>query len=148
MAGEINSRSQSWKYCQACRDDPCKVRSRKFQTRVGVHFNQPDLEVVVHQEVISEHFKTVLLSIRINFLKNRFNGIIHQLLNLRQNIILHSNFFVRVMGVQVSLKVSIRSFVPYFKFPVFFLLLLHGVISQVNSVVFQVLGVKRLRSGS
>ena len=79
-------------------------RTYQLEAGVGVHFDQPGQKLSVNHEIKAEYFEVVLISLRGDLDKGTPDGISPDRFHFGQNLLLEAVLFLRMIGVQVFLK--------------------------------------------
>ena len=106
-----------------------------FQTRVRVHLYQPDLKILVNEEVEAEELEAKLPVLRVQFLTNTLHRHFYYLLHPPHQLISEVN--LRMLLLQEFLKPCKWDYVPILELPVISSEPLDCVISQMNERLLQ-----------
>jgi hypothetical protein len=117
-----------------------------FNAGVGVHLDEPDVEVLVQDEVVAEELETGLTTEGVDLLTHRVHALDDQLLHLGHKVFFHGNrTFIsprsRIHLINNLLKPLIPQLIPILKLPIVLCELLHGVVRQVHILIVHIIQV-------
>jgi len=110
-----------------------------LEAGIRVHFDEPLVEVLVKNEVVTEQFKAVLALEGVELLAHRVEGLHDDLLHLRHEVVLDADVLVRVVLVDVLLELREAQLVAVLELAVGLTFHLHRVVGQVHEGIVHVL---------
>jgi hypothetical protein len=115
-------------------DDAVEEGTAAIEAGVGVDLDQPRLKILIDHEVQPQNLEVVHLVSRCNLGENTPCSIGCHLLHSRYNLLSKIILLLLLMKIQVkiSLKLLIRQFVIRLVFAVFWIVLLDGIVGEMD----------------
>ena len=115
--------------------------TRLFEARVGVHFDQPRVEVFVEDEVIAKEFETELAPVRIQCLSHCIESLQDNFVHLWNQVLEHAHTTLRVVLINIVLEHREAQHISIFEVAIILCMLLHCIVREVHESIVNVLEV-------
>ena len=117
------------------RDDPLEKWTVDFKARVSIALDKVGLELAADIEIEAIELKIMCFSAAIDKHEAGLDHVDSDVLHLFEDAVLEVIVLMRIVIIEISLKLTVTNFIGRLVFPIFLTFLLNCVICQVNEFI-------------
>lgn len=117
-----------------------------IETWIGIHFDEPHRQIVVHHEVVTQNFERACSFVGVELSLDRVDCFGHHKLYVIHQVFSNTNCWQTIFQplwvckfIDVLLKLVKVKLISVFKLPIIFAIFLHSIVCQMHIVVLAII---------